>query len=375
MTGPFSPRISEALEGSIRHEVTVFAVPRTGPPFPLDITRAGLSVTFAEDWSPYAQVTASAVIPESQEYLDALDPRLNCRLRVDAGYTFPDDVQEVFSLADVGLRKRPVARPAGTMALTADSAEFRTQDRRIMYSPTPPKTGVNQAARWLLGFAFENEPYTLVSSFADGYGASALADWGMDIGDDFWTALADMASRAGVRIFCDESKVWRIVPRADGAGPVRHAVATGQGVGTITATNAELSREDWFNAAVMRYRWTDATNTARAITGTATANSGPYTPALVGRRVYLEDVDKPVSQATADAVAATRVKSLITRGRTLSFTAVAAYWLRPGHTIQVTLPTGSPELAIIRSITFRPLDGLMDITTRQPSNTTTKTGE
>lgn len=375
MTSPFDPKIVELLPGSLRHECRVVAVPLTGDPLELDVEEGSLALTYSEDWSPYVQASATAVVPEDQTLLDLLDPRLNCRLEIALGYTYPDNSSEIFPMADLGLRDRGVGRPSNTMELEAASDEARAQDQRAKVIVNIPRTGINEAASWCLLHSLHPEAAPLVSSFAAGSFAADLADMEINHGETMWSGLDDIASRTGKRIYCDEFRTWRIVNRPELAGTAAHYLTVGQD-GTIINSKTGLGRESWYNSVVVVHRWTPegAADEIKVI-GSAYASSGPYAVDVVGSRVYEETSDKPIAQAQADAKAETRLRNLLSRGRSLSLTAAAAYWLRPGMTVSVKLPTGDAELHLIQSITFRPLVGLMDITTRQPLDTDISTGE
>lgn len=375
MTSPFDPKILELLPGSLRHECRVTAVPLTGEPLELDVEEGSLSLTYSEDWSPYAQASLTAVVPEDQTELDVLDPRLNCRIEIELGYTYPDNSAEIFPMADLGLRDRGVGRPSNTMDLAAASDEARAQDQCAKVIVDIPRTGINEAAAWCLLHSLHPETATTVSSFAAGSFAADLADLEINHGESMWSGLDDIASRTGKRIYCDEFRTWRILDRPELAGAPAHSLTVGQD-GTIVTSDTTLSREGWYNSVVVVHRWTpDGGGDEIKIIGQAHASSGEYAVDTVGSRVYVETSDKPIGQAQADAKAAARLGNLLSRGRSMSLTAAAAYWLRPGMTVSVTLPTGDPELHLIQSITFRPLVGLMDLTTRQPLDTEITTGE
>lgn len=375
MTAPYSPEIAELLPGPLRHEVSVSVAPRGQAAIPLDVLAesGAVEVTFSEDWAPYAQARVSAPVPDV-DTLDRLDPRLNCRLLVNVGYTYPDNRTEVFELANLGLRTRPVSRPSGTVDLSAGSDEARAQDYRAMYWAGMERGGITEAVRWLAGYAVFPETPVVASSYAAATGRAALAEMEVQIGDDYWSLMDDAAQRTGTRVYCDEKRQWRIVPRATTAGTPVHHLTVGQD-GTIVTANASLDREEWYNAVCLRYRWNDAANVEHVVYGRAQVTSGDYATGSVGHKVYFEEIPRPVSLAAANTAAASMVRNLVTRGRSLTLTAAAAYWLRPGDTVRVTLPTGAPANHLVQAVTFRPLEGLMSVTTRQPEDVTISTGE
>ena len=377
MTAPYKAKVAELITGSLRHEVAVTAVTRTGARYPLDVTDGDLSVTFAEDWAPYGQVKITAAIPADQETLDVLDPRLNCQLEILAGYTYPDTERDVWPLGTFGLRSRPASRPAGTLSLNAATDEARAQDYKIIWSGSGiSRAGLNEAATWCIGYALAPAVPQIISEFPAGSFADDLDNLEINVGEDLWNALDDIAGRTGARIYCDEHGVWRIVARPELAGTPAHTLETGP-AGTIVSTDADLSREDgWANAVVVRHRWTpEGAPGEISVQGYAGAASGPYAISAVGYCTYFEAGETPITTAQANKKAATRLKNLITRGRALELTSIAAYWLRPGMTVLSELPTGEPEKLIVQSITFHPLTGLMDLKMRQPLDVIITSGE
>lgn len=374
LPGGYYPPVLELLPHPLRHLYSVTVVPAAADPFDLTVEHGSLSVTFSEDWAPFAQVEFQSPVTDA-DVLDLMDPRTNCRVLVHAGYEYPGGREDVLPLADVGLRERPVSRPANLMTVRAASDEARAQDYRLMWSGNLNRSGVNEAAEWLLRFALAPETPVIRSDFPAGSKAAALADMEADIGDDAWSLLDDVAARAGVRIWCDENRVWRIEARAERTSWTSLDLTVGA-AGTVVTSDSSLTREEWYNAAVLRYRWQDAARNEYVRIGRARVeDGGPYSVTEVGAKVYFEERERPASQAGADAAAVSRLRTLVTRGRSLSLTAGAAYWLRPGHTVRVKLKTGNWTNHLVQSVKFRPHEGLMDLVTRLPENVNIRSGE
>lgn len=365
---------AEHLPVSVRHEVEVTAV-RGTLSRRLDVEADGgsVEVTLAEDWAPYAQVKVTIPAPSDETLLDELlDPRRNCRLHVRAGYTYPDNITEMGLLADVGLRERPLSRPADTLALDGGSAEYRAQDYRALYWEGMERAGITEAVSWLAGFA-EAAP-RIRSDFPARHGAAQLAEIEVNLGDDYWSLMADAAVRTNTRVWCDETGEWRVAARVDHVSAPVHRMAVGAG-GTITGSTANLSRDEWFNSVLLEYRWSDQDGNQHIVYGRALAVSGPFAVAAVGHKTHHERIERPISQATADRAAAAKLRTLISRGRSRVLTGGAAYWMRPSDTVSVLLPTGDEELAVVQSVRFTPLNGLMQVTTREPLDVQITNGE
>lgn len=372
MTAPYSSAVTELITGSLRHEASVQVQANGEDPFDLDV-EGNLTVTFSEDWAPYVQADLTAAVP-ADDVLDLIDPRKNTRLLVNAGYTYPDNTTEIFPLADLGVRSRPVKRPDGTMDLDAGSDEYRAQDYRAMYWAGMERAGINEAVSWLAGYAVGPEPARVVSNFPARTGAAALAELEVSLGDDYWGLMDDAAARTGKRVYCDEFRTWRVTSRPESAGKISHELAVGEN-GTIMVSQSTLSREPWYNAVCLQYRWTDAERVEHVVIGRALVQSGEFSVSVVGHKVHYEEIARPINQAAANAAAAAKLRNLVTRGRSLELEAAAAYWLRPGMTTRVTLPTGAPALHLVQSVKFMPLDGRMRVSTRQPLNVEISNGE
>lgn len=371
---PYSDTALEAITGSeLEHLVRVTVDPSGGAPF--EVAAEGISITYAEDWSPHIQSAMTTAVPTVAQ-LDLLDPRLNCRVQIDAGYRYPDGVEDLKPLCNLGLRTRHVGRPANQVNLTASSDEARAQDRRRVedYGPFTTFTGINELVQFFADYAVYPQTAEVITSYPADGGYWAIYGITAPVGTPMWDVIADAAARAGVWVHCTSDRKWRIRPRATIAATPQHVLEVGTN-GTIITSDAALERVEFANQSIIEYSWTDAAGDDHTVYGRARITSGPYSVDVVGYVVDHITINRAATQAQADAAAASRVGNLVTRGRSLSLEAHAAYWLRPGHTISVKLPTGSAELHLIKSIRFEPLAGKMQIETRQPLDVTITTGE
>lgn len=373
MTAPYSSELTTLLSGPLEHYYRVEIHPKTGDSYELPTDEGSMAVTFSEDWSPHVQARWTGSIPALAE-LDALDGRAGCRVKIHAGYILPSRVPDVHLLADLALQDRDVSRPANTVPLSADSDEIRLQDRKERGVGGPHTwAGLNEAVDYILGVALSPDAYTIDSDFPAGYRSDVTTGVEIWAGDDYQDIIADLAASADAWIYCDGSNTWRIRSRPTVGGTPVHTMATGPG-GTITDSKTTLSRREWFNDVVIRYRWKNGTG-EQDIFGRASITSGPHAVAAVGYKTMYVSKGTGTTQARANSAARSMVSNLSTRGRGMTLTGAAAYWLRPGDTITVQLPTGDPEDHIVRSVTFRPDVGLMDVTTRQPLDLIITTGE
>jgi len=372
MTGDYSAAAPDWLKESLWHHATATAVLVPYAPRVLDLE--DITLTFAEDWSPHIQ--ADMVVPAGYdaELFDMLDPQKRVKILVEAGYTYPDGTTDVHQMAELYLLTRPVRRPDNTMALTAASGESLTQGAKLdpWTAWVPDRSGLTEFVTWAATYGLYPEVPVITSVVGSGFGAAALADLPVEAGMDLWSLISEAASRTGAWVYADGSR-WIITRSPSDTGTIAHTVTTGPD-GTVFSSDSQLSRDGFANSCVIKYRWKTGT-TDHLIHGYARINGGPYAPEAAGRMGDSIERAGPITPAAANQAAAARLANLATRGRSLLIEAHAAYWLRPSNTITVQLPTGPPENVLVRSVTFAPLAGTMNITTRQALNVPMKIGE
>lgn len=369
--GLYNPRAVTDLAASIGHLFRVEVYPNGnigGRPF--DLAVEDVEVTMAEDWAPSVQVKVRAPLPADRAHLDALDPRVGCRLKIYAGYRYTGGAEDVQPLADVGLRRRPASLPEGVMELEAASDEARAQDARVSQTVVIPRTNLVAAIRAMADNS-QPERTGLVSTLPSGTGAGKLDDMPVEIGDGYWDLMKDACARtqANIRLWCDETRTWRLSDRPQLSHAVKLELTVGQG-GTIIDADTTLDREDWYNAVVLRYRWTDpVTKTEKIVYGRAWLGSGRHSVNTVGWKTYFEEIPRGMSAAGAANRATAILTTVSSRGQSVTLTTAAAYWLRPGDIVTVRLPGEAVTKYVVQSVTFMPLDGTMRLKLRMPSDT------
>lgn len=374
ITAPWLPRASDAVrQPALRHVWTVTAHPRTGPPIPLAVENGQL--TFDESWSPHVQADLTLQVPLDQDTLDALDPREGCRIRISAGYRYPGGREDVHPIADLVLTDRDVSRPGNRMTLRGTSDEALVLDSVALTPATPPATGVAEAIAWALQVSIPGAQ-NIVNTLGAGYRPDLLADMFVSTGESYWSLITALTDAAGIWVYEDGSRTWRIRQR-----PVRSSrsslIASTGANGTVLRSDATLNRRDWYNAVVVRHYWKTTAGDDRAVYGRARVTGGsPMNPATTGMKALVIDRDVPISQAAANTAAGSLLARTISRGRGLSVdVANAPYWTRPGDTVAVQLPTGPQVRQLVASIAYRFPAGDATITTRQPENVDITTGE
>lgn len=368
----YDPKVRELIKYSLRHEVTATAVPVSGAPVVLDLEDVGL--TFSEDWSPHVQATLTVPAALDDSLYDLLDPTARCKIAVDVGYTYPDNTRDVRPLAVLYLMNRGVNRPDDTVELTAASAEAIAQGAKLSpWFGTVNRAGLNEWVEWFARYAMWPEVPVFISTYGPGTAAASLVDIAVTPGMDCWTLINEAASRAGAWVYVDGGGRWIITSRPEATASPAHTIAAGDD-GTAFDTKTVVSREGFANSVLITYTWKEGT-VDKVIHGYAEVNSGPLSTNTVGNVGDFTERAGPVTQAAANTAAASRLSNLASRSRSLLVEAHAAYWLRPSQTVETQLRTGSPESVLVRSVSYHPLVGAMNLTTRQALNVPMKVGE
>lgn len=169
-------------------------------------------------------------------------------------------------------------------------------------------------------------------------------------GQSLFDFLQPLINASGLRLFCDESRVWRLVDPADYEVP-GYVVAQAKhnavkGTDTITRND-----DTWADAVVVIYTWTSdgETQTAYDVAG------NPNGKAIV-RELDREYPGPGAAQYILD--------SFTGRGRTQNVTALGQYGATPGQDVTINLPGTLTQTGKVRAITFDLHSGLMDIETR-----------
>jgi len=166
-----------------------------------------------------------------------------------------------------------------------------------------------------------------------------------------WEFLDPLMSAAGMRLYCDESRVWRMVVPADLEVP---GVVRLSGSNAIAASDT-ITREDpdvFATGVVIRYVWNDETDTPR------TAYDSAGTPDVV---VVLDYARAYPGPGAAAAVLARRNGT----GRTQDVDAATEWGTTPAQTASLTFPPAPEQQGKLSSVRFSlGDDAVMTIGTR-----------
>ena len=152
--------------------------------------------------------------------------------------------------------------------------------------------------------------------------------------------LADLLKAVGLRLVCDEMRRWTLRNadyRADGNQTYRHAA-------NIETADEELSRdaEDWFDAAVYVYRWTDDAGIEQTRLDAFSSVPSPTKTLRV-------EVNAPFPGPGRAEYVVTRAAG---RGRTVTVSAIPTWLEQTDQTLSILLEGTPIQTGIAGSVTF-----------------------
>lgn len=178
--------------------------------------------------------------------------------------------------------------------------------------------------------------------------AADLLTW--EPGVSAWDFIAPIVTTVGQKLWCDESRVWRLTDPAEYALPgvlsVNGLNAT-EGSDTITRRDPEV----YCTGVVVRYKWRDTAGNQREAIDAAG----------VGGQVLTIDFDRAYTgPGAAAAILARRVGA----GRVQEVTAISDYTATPGMEARISLPSTADQQGVLTSVAWSLTDGLMSVGTK-----------
>lgn len=155
-----------------------------------------------------------------------------------------------------------------------------------------------------------------------------------------WDFLDALVQAAGLRLYCDEWNEWHLV---NYPGEPAGALTLGEDDNLTDATDKISRYAEWFDAAVITYRWT----TAAGATQTAydVAQIGAGTP----KRVYTETRDTPYPGVGYAAAVLERMNG---RGRVFELVALSDYTTTPGFVLTANVPDTPEQIGSVSAVTW-----------------------
>lgn len=353
----------------------------------LDVVEA--TVGLDEAWSPFVQGSLTIGVP-SAELLATLDPRDKVRMRLFLEQSFGES-QTVAHLTDlfgggtiasmttawtgeflfslsalwftpwnsfgvrsttrrdfyVGVRSRVIDHVAGTVTLDVSSDEAYLQDYALTSTLTyAPGTGTVRAAA---ADALARIGAHLQAGTADGAIEVASSKWLP--GQTAWDYLSPLVQKAGLRLYCDEKGAFWLVD-SDYTEPGQTTLTY---TGTLKTAEDTVDRNanNWFDAVVIRYKWTDALGASQ------TAYDIAAEPDFSKVNTLEYDTEYPGAGA-AQAV----LNRALAKGREQSVTAVSDYSVSPSQAVSIALPDTLTQTGYVASVSWQFPGDEMNISTR-----------
>jgi hypothetical protein len=356
----------------------------------LDVKKA--DVTLDEGWSPYAQATLTCAIPDPA-VLESLDPRRNLRatLHLQQDFGDSDSLADLSALWGAGTLATVTNLYAGKMLADITRAHYRPFNDFGVRLPSivdldltfREREADHEAGELRISLASDEallEGHKLVSRYQEapatptvkGAVALALAHIGVGLDDDAtdapvsvdnadsliwspgvsgWDYVYPLVQKAGLRLYCDETRRWRLVRATSNSEDLMVLTADQN----VTAGRDKISLDDdWYDAVVLTYRWRDP---ATATTMLAYDVAGDYR----ARNVFAETREVPYpGPGAADALLSRKQG----RGRVLDVAAVSDYFAKPGRALAITLPGTPVQTGYTSSVTWSYPDDEMRVASR-----------
>lgn len=180
-----------------------------------------------------------------------------------------------------------------------------------------------------------------------------LFDW--KPGQNLHDFLEPLLEASGLRLFCDETRDWRLIDPNTYEVPGYAVVQSGH---NATEGEDSISRntDEWATGVVVRFRWVDADGIQREMFDVAGTDD----------KVLMVDRE---SEYPGPGAAAYILNSLTGRGRTQDVVALVDLSVAPGQDVSIDLPGTVKQTGKVRSVTFGLSDGLMELGTRGLTDT------
>jgi hypothetical protein len=300
--------------------------------------------------------SGSITLDETKEYASGL---------LVLPWTNPDDGERIDPRADqravvtlngrrfnLGVRSRSIDHKAKTVTVGLASDEMLLVD----YAPLADinLSGSAGSVRSIINYVLNLViPGSGLNPTPANNGAVAETDAAIwRAGMNAWDFLLELTSAVKLRLFCDELRVWRLVPQA--------YMVDGVVVGTpsnVTEGDDTIDRDGdlYADGVVVRYRWTDSSGAHERID--AAGNPG---------KLVTIEVTSAYPGPGAAAFALNRLRG---QGRMQNVTALVDANATPGMELRVSLPGANDQIGRLQAVTFEVGGVLMPIKGRALTDT------
>jgi hypothetical protein len=254
--------------------------------------------------------------------------------------------------ADLILRERTIDHLGATISLRASSDELMAQDARAaLVRPAEPLP-----ERLVQLLAAGHVPIGPPPDFSAGnpFGVpDQVIEWSQTI----WDVMAANANSCGLRLWCDEARVWRL-------GAIDTAPTTTVDLLRVVSAADAVNRDGDY-ADVLVYVGTGINDEGLPITDTLTWPAalppGPYKAALQEHDYGTVGVGLPMP---SDEELAARLALLQTRDRVLTINAPIDPTIRPGMGVNTGAPSLTDTSSVVARVEWSVPGDVMTITTR-----------
>jgi hypothetical protein len=320
------------------------------------------SVTMDEGWSPHVRASINIPTP-SDPVRSLLDPREKARVVLRAAVDYGDwndgEQTNTWRTFDLSLRDRSIDFVPGTTRLELRSDESLLQDDLLVSSsPNRQAVALRGSLRTIISVVIlsrigaQLDPASTDYSFRNADPDSLTWYPGVSA----WDFIDDLLQTAGLRLFCDDERRWRLVSSSF-VVPELLAITVRQ---NVTGATESISRgsEDWFDAVLYHYSWTDSFGNAREAYDIATTPGYNKPKRFEINRAY---PGPGAAKYVLDRAAG--------KGRQLELRALSDYSTQPTRMITATLPGIPIQTGLITSVTWDFDTDEMSVATRSLTDT------
>lgn len=197
---------------------------------------------------------------------------------------------------------------------------------------------------------------TLVAGTLDDTVEAEATTW--NPGVNGWDFVEPLVQKSGLRLWCDEFRQWRL----DETLAIRPGAVVLTQTGTLTEATDTLSRDvdEWCDAVVIRYEWTDGAGARQIAYDSAVAPGG-------GSKVRL--VVKPDTRYPGPGAAVYVLRRTAGKGRVVDVEAINDYLASPGVACVISIPNAPTQTGVISGVTWRQPADEMRIKSRDLTDT------
>lgn len=234
---------------------------------------------------------------------------------------------------NLGVRNYVADHNAATLDVLLDGDEALLQDYALVQ--TTPAQPATATVRGAVALVLGRIGASLGAGPDDGPINAEAAPWMP--GQTAWDYVKPLVDTAGLRLYCDERRVWHLVqPLAPTEGSLAFSDQN------ATLLQEQVARdEEWFDAVVIVYRWTDSGGINRTAYDTAAVEG--FTRAMT------LDYDRPFPGPGAARAILDRARG---RGRVESVSAVLNPDATPGQALTVSMPGAEIQTGMSTHVTF-----------------------